>query len=45
MDKEYDEKEVNEIIEKYFDDYCTLRRDMISEGIMKRVGTTYTRKK
>lgn len=43
--REYDEKEVNEIIETYFDDYCTIRRDMISEGIMKREGVTYTRKK
>ena len=37
----YDEKEVNEIILKYFDDYCTLRRDMISEKILHREGTTY----
>lgn len=43
--KEYDEKEVNSVIEEYFDDYCTLRRDMISEGIMKREGTNYTRLK
>ncbi len=44
MNKGYDEKEVNEIIEGFFDDYCTIRRDMISEGIMKREGTTYVRK-
>lgn len=43
--KEYDEKEVNRIIEEFFDDYCTIRRDMISEGIMKREGTTYVRRK
>lgn len=43
--KEYDEKEVNRIIETFFDDYCTIRRDMISEGIMKREGTTYVRRK
>jgi len=41
--REYEEKEVNEIIEKYFDDYCTIRRDMISEKIMKREGTVYVR--
>lgn len=41
----YDEKNVNKIIEEIFDDYCTLRRDMISAGIMSREGTTYTRKK
>lgn len=45
IDKEYDEKEVNVIIENYFDDYCTIRRDMISEKIMERQGTTYIRRK
>lgn len=43
--KAYEEKEVNTAIEAYYEDYCTLRRDMISEGIMKREGTTYTRLK
>lgn len=43
--KEYEEKEVNRIIEEFFDDYCTIRRDMISEGIMKREGTIYVRRK
>ena len=43
--KEYDEKEVNSIIKGFFDDYCTIRRDMISEGIMQRKGTVYVRKK
>jgi len=42
--KTYEEVEVNEKIEAIFDDYCTIRRDMISEGIMKREGTRYTRK-
>jgi len=42
--KNYEEAEVNEKIEAFFEDYCTIRRDMISEGIMKREGTTYTRK-
>ena len=41
--REYDEKDVNEIIGQVFDDYCTLRRDMISEKIMTRQGTTYIR--
>lgn len=45
VDKAYDEKEVNAIIEEVFDDYCTIRRDMISEGIMERNGTTYFRRK
>jgi len=42
--KDYDEKDVNAIIENYFDDYCTIRRDMISEKIMVRQGTTYIRR-
>ena len=41
----YDEKEVNAKIETFFEDYCTIRRDMISEGIMAREGTKYIRKK
>lgn len=41
--KPYDEKEVNGIIEGYFNDYCTIRRDMISEHIMRREGSTYVR--
>lgn len=41
--KVYDEIEVNQIIENYYEDYCTLRRDMISESIMNREGTKYTR--
>lgn len=43
--KEYEEKQVNSIIEEIYDDYCTIRRDMISEGIMRREGTVYVRKK
>lgn len=39
----YEEKALNEIIQRYFDDYCTIRRDMIGEGIMTREGTIYTR--
>ena len=41
--KEYDETEVNQIIENFYEDYCTLRRDMISEQIMNRDGRKYTR--
>ena len=41
--KVYEEKEVNEKIESFFEDYCTLRRDMISERIMERKGNEYTR--
>ena len=42
--RSYEEKEVNAVIEQYFDDYCTIRRDMISEGILTREGTIYTKK-
>jgi len=41
--KVYEEKEVNEKIGAFFEDYCTLRRDMISEKIMERKGTEYVR--
>jgi len=37
----YTEAEVNEIILKFNGDYCTIRRDMISEGIMDRANGTY----
>ena len=43
--RQYNEKEVNAIISEIFDDYCTIRRDMISEGIFSREGRTYTRVK
>lgn len=35
-DRTYPEKEVNLIIAQYHDDFCTLRREMIAEGIMSR---------
>ena len=41
----YEEKEVNTIISPIYEDYCTIRRDMISEGIFKRDGTRYVRLK
>ena len=41
----YEEKEVNAIISPIFEDYCTIRRDMISEGIFRRDGTRYVRLK
>ena len=34
--RDYTEREVNIIIADYHDDFCTLRRDMISEGILTR---------
>ena len=41
--KVYEEKEVNEIIFPIHEDYCTIRRDMISEGIFRREGSRYIR--
>lgn len=37
----YTEKEVNENILRFNEDYCTIRREMISFGIMKRENGTY----
>lgn len=37
----YSEKEITDIITKYHEDYCTIRRDMISERILERQGSTY----
>lgn len=34
--QEYTEKEVNLAISDVHDDFCTLRRDLVDEGIMKR---------
>ncbi|MDE7417767.1 MAG: DUF2087 domain-containing protein [Lachnospiraceae bacterium] len=31
-------------MQEFNEDYCTIRRDMISEGIMERKGTEYRRK-
>ena len=41
--KIYDEKEISGIIERFHPDYCTLRRDMISEGILKREKGKYVK--
>lgn len=37
----YTEREVNIIIADFYDDFCTLRRDMISEGIFHRENSMY----
>jgi len=39
--KEYNEKEVNEIIARIHEDYCTVRRAFIGMGWMERHGTVY----
>lgn len=42
---EYPEKEVNEIILRYHEDFCTIRREMIAFGMMMRDHETYKRVK
>ena len=37
----YDEKEVNEIIHRFHEDHCTIRREMIACGLMAREMETY----
>ena len=41
--KVYGEKELNDIIGAIHEDYCTIRRDMIGEGILSRDGGKYVR--
>lgn len=43
FEKKYTEREVNLIIADFYDDFCTLRRDMISEGLLQREGSVYWR--
>ena len=42
--RKYDETEVNEIIHRFHDDHCTIRREMIACGIMARENAIYWRK-
>ncbi|MBE6541248.1 MAG: DUF2087 domain-containing protein, partial [Ruminococcaceae bacterium] len=44
-DREYSEKEVNEIILRYHEDFCTIRREMIAFGMMTRDHEIYKRVK
>lgn len=45
FDRTYSEREVNIIIADFHDDFCTIRRDMISERLLDRNGTEYWRMK
>jgi len=45
FDCEYTEKEVNEIILRYHEDFCTIRREMIAFGMMMRDHEIYKRVK
>lgn len=40
-DRKYPEKEVNQILERYHEDYAQLRRDLIDTGLMKRENGIY----
>ena len=41
---EYAEREVNEIIKSFYNDYCTIRRELIGFGLMERKNGFYRRK-
>lgn len=41
--RRYGEPEVNGLIKPLFDDYCTLRRLLVDEGMIRRDGATYWR--
>lgn len=43
FDKTYSEREVNLIIADFYDDFCTIRRDMVSERLLGRAGGAYWR--
>lgn len=43
LDRPYPERELNQVLLRFHQDYCTLRRDMISEGILRREEGLYTR--
>ncbi len=43
VDRVYTEREVNIIIADFHDDFCTLRRDMIGEGLLQRDENGYRR--
>lgn len=39
FDRMYSEREVNMIIADFYDDFCTIRRDMVSECLLGRNNT------
>lgn len=45
FDRIYSEREVNIIIADYYDDFCTIRRDMVSEKLLDRNANGYWRVK
>ena len=43
LGRPYPERELNQVLLRFHQDYCTLRRDMISEGILRREEGLYIR--
>jgi hypothetical protein len=43
FDKKYSEDKIDQTINKFYDDHCTIRRLFIEEGMMKRVNGVYER--
>ena len=43
LGRPYPERELNQVLLRFHQDYCTLRRGMISEGILRREEGLYTR--
>ena len=43
LGRPYPERELNQVLLRFHQDYCTLRRDMISEGILRREEGLYPR--
>jgi DNA-binding HxlR family transcriptional regulator len=43
LDRRYNEKQVNEILYRYYDDTATLRRELIGYGLMRRENNDYWR--
>lgn len=43
LGRPYPERELNQVLLRFHQDYCTLRRDMISEDILRREEGLYTR--
>ncbi len=45
FDRVYSEKEVNLLIAEFYDDFCTIRRDMVAEKLLDRGAAGYWRVK
>lgn len=43
FDKQYAEAEVNSVIKDYYEDYCTVRRELIAFKMLERENSTYKR--